>query len=72
MSIPACRLGPRFNALVSVISRVPVNSRAGRLPAFATFEPNSDVERGDALRVPVIREIRGPLVIPVSMLLYFA
>ena len=41
-------------------------------PRVCTFCTDSDVGRGRALRVPGIREFRGPLVIPVSLLLYFA
>ena len=72
MSIPAGRLGIRFIALVSVIMCVSGNSRAGRLHAPAPFALDNNVGRGVALRVPVARECRGPLVIPVPLLLCFA
>jgi hypothetical protein len=70
LPVPERLLGPRFNVFFVVLCVHYV--RAERLPACVSFAPDSDVGRGNALPVPATRELWGPLVTPVSPLLYFA
>jgi len=68
----AGRTGLTFCVLVCVSTFVSRYSCACLLHAIAIVVPTITMRRGGVLRVPVAREFRGPLVIPVSPLSYFA
>ena len=69
---PHVDVGSGVYVLISMLMCSPGSGRAGRPYAHVSFAYDNGVERGGALRVPVAREFRSPLVVLASLFHYFA